>query len=1036
MTTGGSPLASDQPRNRAERRAAARRNRGRKAVAALTGASLVTTGMGVLFASPASASTFTVNSGADDGGGSDTTLREALDAANSHPGSDRISFDPALTEVTISGGTLQVSDDVVIDGSDPARTVELHLTTDSATHNGGASLLAVTYSGLTIEDLTISGTAATEDGGAIRSYAADVVLDHVTLSGNTVTGAVGGAAYLVSSDVTIVSSAFTDNSAFYSSGGGTGGGLWVSSAGSVSISATDFTGNRSYYDGGGAYVQLSGSAELTVTGSHFTENGSDSQDGGGLSVRARGHADLDVAISGTTFTENDADGVGGGLALYAGNADARFSVTDTTFTRNEAHGPGGGLRLRANSSDATLTVSDSTFDTNTTADSGGGLHLDGPAGVTIERTTIAGNHAFDSGGGLSAAAGAVVTAVASTISDNTASTGAGAYVSVSAATFRQSTVTDNEASDVAGGIQVEGSSLFGNYPASLTLDGSIVAANRAPARPDLRLVQFWTFGPADETDLSQTSASAIHSLVGDVGNSGITGPSGSNLVGVDPLLAPLALNGGTTANHLPLAGSPAIGAGDPVYSGATTDQRGASRVSGGRIDIGSVEVQIAPVFISAPPAPAPTGGTTTLTPGPAGSSTASVPTSAGPVSVTVTPPAGGGAPTSAHVDVVGGTSLPADGLTVLPTAFEVTMTGGSVGTAKVCFPYSQADLVKAGLDENAIQLFHFLADGTREVITGSVDMAANVICGDTTSFSPFAIGVLDTTRVAGIDAPSTAAALSAATFPAGAPVVYLTTADGFADALGAGPAAGAAGGPTLLVHHSDVPAVTQAELARLKPARIVLVGGTSVIGADVQAALTPLAAKVERVAGADRAGTAAMLSAATFQPGVPVVYVVNGTGFADGLVAGAAAAATSGPVLLTGRDALPAATADELARLKPAKVVVVGGSAAVADSVVKALGASRLAGADRYETAAVVAETFQAGTSVLAATGESPADALAAVAAAAKTRSAVVLVRPTGVPARLLTALGVLKPKAIKVVGGTAAVSRNTEANLAKGLGS
>jgi putative cell wall-binding protein len=83
-----------------------------------------------------------------------------------------------------------------------------------------------------------------------------------------------------------------------------------------------------------------------------------------------------------------------------------------------------------------------------------------------------------------------------------------------------------------------------------------------------------------------------------------------------------------------------------------------------------------------------------------------------------------------------------------------------------------------------------------------------------------------------------------------------------------------------------------------------------------------------------------------------------------------------------------------------------------------------------------VAETFAAGSAVLAATGEAPADALVAVAAAAKTKSAVVLVQRTSVPARLLTALGILKPKAITVVGGTAAVDLDTEANLAKGLGS
>jgi hypothetical protein len=63
----------------------------------------------------------------------------------------------------------------------------------------------------------------------------------------------------------------------------------------------------------------------------------------------------------------------------------------------------------------------------------------------------------------------------------------------------------------------------------------------------------------------------------------------------NPQLGSLANNGGPTMTHAPLAGSPAINAGDPsiVFNPAEHDQRGAPfvRVSGGRIDIGAFEVQ-------------------------------------------------------------------------------------------------------------------------------------------------------------------------------------------------------------------------------------------------------------------------------------------------------------------------------------------------------------------------------------------------------------------------------------------------------------
>lgn len=63
-----------------------------------------------------------------------------------------------------------------------------------------------------------------------------------------------------------------------------------------------------------------------------------------------------------------------------------------------------------------------------------------------------------------------------------------------------------------------------------------------------------------------------------------------NLVGLDPLLGPLAANGGLTLTHLPAGNSPVVGAGDPAFTGFTSDQRGESRVVG-VIDIGAVEVQ-------------------------------------------------------------------------------------------------------------------------------------------------------------------------------------------------------------------------------------------------------------------------------------------------------------------------------------------------------------------------------------------------------------------------------------------------------------
>ncbi len=189
-------------------------------------------------------------------------------------------------------------------------------------------------------------------------------------------------------------------------------------------------------------------------------------------------------------------------------------------------------------------------------------------------------------------------------------------------------------------------------------------------------------------------------------------------------------------------------------------------------------------------------------------------------------------------------------------------------------------------------------------------------------------------RVAGDSRYATIARLSARTCPAGAAVAYVATGADFPDALGAAAAAGATGGPVLLTGAHALAPETAAELARLRPARIVVLGGPLAVADAVVADLGRLA-PVERVAGDTRFATAARVSATAFPTGAPVAYLATGADFPDALGGGAAAGALGGPVLLTRPDALPAETAAELARLRPARIVVVGGAAAVSDAVLE-----------------------------------------------------------------------------------------------------
>ena len=187
---------------------------------------------------------------------------------------------------------------------------------------------------------------------------------------------------------------------------------------------------------------------------------------------------------------------------------------------------------------------------------------------------------------------------------------------------------------------------------------------------------------------------------------------------------------------------------------------------------------------------------------------------------------------------------------------------------------------------------------------------------------------------------------------------------------------------------------------------------------------------VTRLAGADRYATAAAVSAATFGPGVDTVYLATGLQFPDAL-SGAAAAAGRAPVLLVSGATLPSSTATELGRLAPKHLVVLGGPLAVPDAAVAAAvsaagGApvTRLAGADRYATAAAVsAATFSPGAATAyLATGLTFPDALAGSAAAGGHGPVLLASGDTLTPATA-SELARLAPKTLIVLGDPTVLS-------------
>ncbi|MGH2455825.1 MAG: cell wall-binding repeat-containing protein [Candidatus Limnocylindria bacterium] len=291
---------------------------------------------------------------------------------------------------------------------------------------------------------------------------------------------------------------------------------------------------------------------------------------------------------------------------------------------------------------------------------------------------------------------------------------------------------------------------------------------------------------------------------------------------------------------------------------------------------------------------------------------------------------------------------------------------------------------------------------------------------------------LDAVRYAGADRYATAAAVSAASFAPGVPVAYVATGTDFPDALAGSAAAAFKGGPMLLVSPSGVPAATAAELSRLKPQQIVILGGTAVISEPTRSALVAYATggTVRRLSGGNRFETAAAISADTFAPGVPVAYVATGVNFPDALAGTPPAGSSGGPVLLVTKASLPEATAAELERLNPARIVILGATGVISSAVADQLKAftsgplTRLAGADRYATAvAVSAATFPSAETVYIATGANFPDALAGGPVAGIGDAPLLLVPGTSVPQVVRDEMLRLDPSEVVILGSHGVVS-------------
>ena len=393
-------------------------------------------------------------------------------------------------------------------------------------NESGGALTNFTGARATLISSQLISNTSTEYGGAIGNFS------FLTITGSTISenrSKNGGGIYAYgTSQLAIVDSAIISNSAI---GGSHGGGIL--NYGSLTLTSSTIARNRSDY-GGGASVwsaNIDDPASISISNSLFADNAATGGDGGGLHLFGRS---ADIVL--TRFVSNSATARGGGLIRDSGSA----RLLDVTFAGNRSGINGGGVSIRG--TNPRMSIDRSLFVNNHADQSGGGVSNSAP-GVWLTNTTFSENTAGANGGGfadLSTGSPEPIRLVHVSFVGNSANSG-GALHRLNAVNTLYMTSTlisrtvDNTGGNCAG---LAPTGIANSISSDLTCD---------------------VFGPAN---------------------------GGNNLENIDPLVGPLAWNGGATRTHLPLPGSPAI---DMAPSGPSRDQRGASRPYGAGYDVGAVE---------------------------------------------------------------------------------------------------------------------------------------------------------------------------------------------------------------------------------------------------------------------------------------------------------------------------------------------------------------------------------------------------------------------------------------------------------------
>ncbi|MDX2161926.1 MAG: choice-of-anchor Q domain-containing protein [bacterium] len=425
-------------------------------------------------------------------------------------------------------------------------------------------------------------TSPDGNGGAIYNMEGTLIIANSRFSGNRA-ARWGGAIFNAAGSVTITNSTFLGNQVrdFGDDGGALANGNYAHRGGDVIIANSQFSLNRTVLSGGAVY----------------------SDNGGAVTVRN------------STFIGNLAsEGVGGAISITTFGTDTPTSenlvIENSVFTINSAAYNGGALDIGV-----PFTVRDSEI-TNNRSYRGAGMHIFGTEGGEIVMTTIARNVARQEGGGIYNRSDDL-RVLQSLVASNVARDAGGGIWSVQDGRsgfnlrLNHTTLSGNRAGRIGGGLYADNGRLATWLLYATIANNSAPAGSNAAGRGIRAQASIITSGIGSPNCANPVSTASYNIAFPDT-SCGISSR--------DPMLLPLAENGGATRTHALHEDSPAIDGvviQPPSGCPETVDQRGYERAFDGnfdgvaKCDIGAYEWQDIGVAV----APL-TGATTdpTLTP--------------------------------------------------------------------------------------------------------------------------------------------------------------------------------------------------------------------------------------------------------------------------------------------------------------------------------------------------------------------------------------------------------------------------------------